>query len=790
MNKKLHILLLSILCYWASSAQVPVNDLIENAIIVPNENFTDSNVRLDLATNTGVGGSNCGVEAFARVYYKFTAATDNSIDIRVLNSTGQVASSSFAIAYNAPDLNQTDESQLTVLPNNCAFSGMRSINVISGQSYYVQVHRAGAESQESSIQFEIPEDGSQIDRTALIEFYNENGGSSWTNNFNWLSNLPLGSWQGVTVKDGRVTQLNLQSSNVEGNSLSMLLDLDAIESISLQNNMISGLVPDFASLTNLATINLNGNFISFADLEANYSSNTTLDEFVYQNQNSVDMEQNIEGIVGSDYALTMTPIAGTDIKYQWYRANRFSPSVTKNPVDGATSSVLTFSNIQLVDFDSYVCWATSQIITDLIIKRPRVDISAEVSQVEREALMVLYNALDGDNWNDNTNWGTEEPVKEWSHVFTAGNRVIGLDFFGSGGMTGQIPTEIQNLTNLEYLGIGIEPGVSGTLPESIGNLTNLKRLRLQGTSNSGSLPATIGNLVNLEELRLIGNNFSGDLPTTFNNLVSLKNFYVIGSEFVFAGNSNLFTGSLPDFANSPDLNLIQVSGNDFTGELPDYSGLANMNTLVIDNNLYTFDDLAKNQENNLTINNYFFSPQRNNSTEESIVITPGQSVTFDANSNSTEGKTFWEVLATNQYQWFKDETEIEGATSSTYSIADPQTSDSGVYYCEITNTDVLDLIVRRANITLNVDNTASNETVQLSNFRLYPNPATDWINISADNLQNSRSEIYDLSGRLVREFDLLSNTTNLNIEDLNSGIYLLKITTANGKTATKRFIKK
>ena len=37
------------------------------------------------------------------------------------------------------------------------------------------------------------------DRAALVAFYNATGGANWTNNTNWLTNVPVGQWYGVTT---------------------------------------------------------------------------------------------------------------------------------------------------------------------------------------------------------------------------------------------------------------------------------------------------------------------------------------------------------------------------------------------------------------------------------------------------------------------------------------------------------------------------------------------------------------------------------------------------------------
>ena len=47
--------------------------------------------------------------------------------------------------------------------------------------------------------------GSDEDRAALVALYNATGGPNWTQNNNWLSDVPISKWQGVTTDDnGRV----------------------------------------------------------------------------------------------------------------------------------------------------------------------------------------------------------------------------------------------------------------------------------------------------------------------------------------------------------------------------------------------------------------------------------------------------------------------------------------------------------------------------------------------------------------------------------------------------------
>lgn len=83
------------------------------------------------------------------------------------------------------------------------------------------------------------------------------------------------------------------------------------------------------------------------------------------------------------------------------------------------------------------------------------------------------------------------------------------------------------------------------------------------------------------------------------------------------------------------------------------------------------------------------------------------------------------------------------------------------------------------------DLSVSNDT-----FVVYPNPVNNVVNISlmsnTFDVEINKVTISDVNGRTVKEFN--SNLNQLNIADLNSGVYFLNIETANGK-ATKKIVK-
>ena len=82
------------------------------------------------------------------------------------------------------------------------------------------------------------------DRADLAALYNATNGSSWQDDTNWLSNRPLGEWEGVsTDADGRVTELSLWDNQLNGSIPSELGNLANLERLYLRDNQFSGCVP-------------------------------------------------------------------------------------------------------------------------------------------------------------------------------------------------------------------------------------------------------------------------------------------------------------------------------------------------------------------------------------------------------------------------------------------------------------------------------------------------------------------------------------------------------------------
>ena len=72
------------------------------------------------------------------------------------------------------------------------------------------------------------------------------------------------------------------------------------------------------------------------------------------------------------------------------------------------------------------------------------------AETDREALVALYNATNGENWPLNEKWLSDAPIGEWQGVTTNDDgHVAGLKLFRN-GLSGEIPAELGSLSNLTY----------------------------------------------------------------------------------------------------------------------------------------------------------------------------------------------------------------------------------------------------------------------------------------------------------------------------------------------------
>ena len=197
------------------------------------------------------------------------------------------------------------------------------------------------------------------------------------------------------------------------------------------------------------------------------------------------------------------------------------------------------------------------------------------------------------------------------------------------GLTGEIPPEIGNLTNLEILSLQ-NNDLTGEIPSEIGNLTNLTHLFLNNNQLTGEIPSEIGNLTNLETLYLAQNQLTGSIPSEIGNLINLDILFL---------QYNFLTEIPSEIGNLTSLRKLYLHHNQLTGEIPGQIGnLTELIFLYLNNNQLTgnipigFGNLTNLSRLSLSLNQLEGSISSNittNLTELSILELAGNQFTGD-----------------------------------------------------------------------------------------------------------------------------------------------------------------
>jgi Leucine-rich repeat (LRR) protein len=171
-------------------------------------------------------------------------------------------------------------------------------------------------------------------------------------------------------------------------------------------------------------------------------------------------------------------------------------------------------------------------------------------QAECEALVALYEATDGDHWDNNSDWLQTTTPCVWYGVTCSNDRVSTLSL-RSNNLSGVLPSEIGNLTALTYLWLW--DNQLTILPPEIGNLTALRWLHLSDNQLT-TLPPEIGNLTALQMLNLYDNQLT-TLPPEIGNLTALGDLGLSG---------NQLTTLPPEIGNLTALRYLRLGYNQLT----------------------------------------------------------------------------------------------------------------------------------------------------------------------------------------------------------------------------------
>lgn len=307
----------------------------------------------------------------------------------------------------------------------------------------------------------------QSEYDALVALYNSAGGPNWTNNTNWLTENP--DWFGVTVWDGHVTCINLESNNLAGPLPAELSNLTYLNYLYLGPNQLTGPIPpELGSLTNLRTLFLRSNQLT-GTIPEELGSLTNL---------------GLLDLCGNSLSGPIPPELG-DLKNLYWLV--LDSNQLTGPIPAELGGLTSLQRLHL----SYNQLSGS--------------IPAELGNLTNlQWLNLMCNYLSG-------------PIPP-----ELGN-LANLSYLDLGWnqLTGSIPTQLANLSNLYRMWLN-DNHISGPIPPELGNLANMMDLYLYDNQLSGPIPPELGDLVNLQYLQLCGNQLSGEVPSSIANLINMS----------------------------------------------------------------------------------------------------------------------------------------------------------------------------------------------------------------------------------------------------------------------------
>ncbi|QYN50751.1 T9SS type A sorting domain-containing protein [Apibacter sp. ESL0404] len=166
--------------------------------------------------------------------------------------------------------------------------------------------------------------------------------------------------------------------------------------------------------------------------------------------------------------------------------------------------------------------------------------SNQIPEKEYQALIDIYNQLNGSNWDGFENWKrwniTENNLHEipWSGVTVENGHVtkLSLEYFNN--VKGKLPVSIKNLEYLKTLDLSInsieqENDYQGTDWSILSGLKNLNTLALNGCNIQGPLPESWGDLQNLESLSIAFANVT-QINSTIGDMSSLTTLIIAGNQ--------------------------------------------------------------------------------------------------------------------------------------------------------------------------------------------------------------------------------------------------------------------
>ena len=289
-----------------------------------------------------------------------------------------------------------------------------------------------------------------------------------------------------------LTGLWLHTNELTGPIPAKLGNLAKLEEVELAYNRLSGQIPtELGGLSNLEQLDLNDN-------ELSGQIPTELGNLANLTEMSLSGNQ-LSGTIPSELG-NLSNLTGL-----WLEGNQLTGQIPGSFTSLASLSTFFFWN------NAGLCAPTDGEFRAWLKSIQHVLGSACDFAADRAVLVRLYDATDGANWRDDSNWLSELPLGEWAGVRTDyEGRVTWLNLEGN-QLSGQVPIELGGLSRMSWMNLSHNQ-LHGEIPAQLGDLSVMEGLYLRNNQLTGTIPPQLGNLHKLEGVQLADNQLTGCIP--------------------------------------------------------------------------------------------------------------------------------------------------------------------------------------------------------------------------------------------------------------------------------------
>eukprot|EP00985_Skeletonema_marinoi_P008780 scaffold4015_cov200-Skeletonema_marinoi.AAC.11 len=401
----------------------------------------------------------------------------------------------------------------------------------------------------------------QIERNALVQFYDSTRGAEWTDGSLWLDeDASYCDWKGVTCNEkgsipaeidslSYLTYLRLSSNAFTGTIPAGKIPednglLSKLTYLGLNYNAFTGSIPeDIWRSQSLEILNLAGNKLA-GTIPPTIGNMTVLEE--------LDLSSNsLSGQI--PFQIGQHDGAGV-LKRLDLANNILSGTIPSQLGQLQNASILLEGN----RFNNSA--KTAPLSLCMLRSVEAFDLAYDMTfcPIERNALSDFYDSANGTGWANGTLW-LDEYISycDWTGVTCEqGQHVTELNLTNN-GLSGRLSKSIGNLTFIEVLDLS-DNDIKGSIPTEIGQLSKITHLRLSSNAINGSIPGELGRFLKI--MNLAGNKLTGSIPADLGRYQSLNIMNLAG---------NMLVGTIPPaIGDMTVLEVLELSSNSLLGQIP------------------------------------------------------------------------------------------------------------------------------------------------------------------------------------------------------------------------------